>query len=70
MNVNINVFESLDIYFLILMTFNSFTAFFIDTSFYKKKSDLRMKLRARIMSVIFFILGIALYIAGQQLGGI
>ncbi|MFA6941025.1 MAG: CLC_0170 family protein [Clostridiaceae bacterium] len=70
MNININILEVLDIYFLILMAFNSFTAFFIDASFYNKKSDLRMKLRARVLSVIFFILGIALYIAGQKLGGI
>ncbi|MDV3426013.1 MAG: hypothetical protein LIR50_02335 [Bacillota bacterium] len=70
MNINVNVFELLDVYFLLLMIFNCFIAFFIDASFYKKKSDLKMRLRARVLSVIFFILGIALFIAGQKLGGI
>jgi hypothetical protein len=65
-----NIFELVDIYFMVLVAFNCFAAFFIDSSFYKKKNDLRMKLRARVLSVIILILGIVLYISGQMLGGI
>jgi len=63
----LNLFDK---YLLLLMVINSLVAFFADSRFYEKKSDLRMKLYARMLSVISLIIGIALYISGHIWGGI
>lgn len=68
--MKINIFNVFDVYFLVLIVFNSTVAFFIDSSFYERKIDMKMKLKARVLSVINLISGIVLFIAGQMLGGI
>jgi hypothetical protein len=64
------IFQLFDEYLLILMLINSLVAFFIDAGLYEKKSDFKMKMYARVISVISFILAIVLYVSGQILGGI
>lgn len=64
------IFQLFDEYLLILMIINSLVAFFIDAGLYEKKGDFKMKMYARVISVISFILAIALYVSGQILGGI